>query len=132
MRLAIAYLAAGVVFLALDLTWLGVIARDYYRREMGDLLAQPFRLGPAVGFYLLYLVGVVYFAIQPALASGRWSDAVLPGALFGLIAYATYDLTAMAVVRGWPTTLSYVDMAWGAALTAAAAAAGALVALRFG
>jgi uncharacterized membrane protein len=132
MRLAIAYIAAGVVFLALDLTWLGVIARDYYRREMGDLLAQPFRMGPAVGFYLLYLVGVVYFAIQPALASGRWSDALLPGALFGLIAYATYDLTAMAVVRGWPTTLSYVDMAWGATLTAAAAAAGALVALRFG
>lgn len=132
MRLAIAYIAAGVVFLALDLTWLGVIARDYYRREMGDLLAQPFRMGPAVGFYLLYLVGVVYFAIQPALASGRWSDALLPGALFGLIAYATYDLTAMAVVRGWPTTLSYVDMAWGATLTAAAAAVGALVALRFG
>jgi uncharacterized membrane protein len=99
---------------------------------MGALLAEPIRLGPAAAFYLLYLVGDVYFAVQPALASGRWSDALLLGLLFGLIAYATYDLTALAVVRGWPVGLSLVDMAWGAALTAAAATAAAFVAVRFG
>lgn len=132
MRYAVAYIAAALVFLALDLTWLGVVARDYYRREMGDLLADPMRLAPAIAFYALYLVGVVYFAVQPALASGRWIDALVPGLLFGLVAYATYDLTAMAVVRGWPVGLSLVDMAWGAALTASASVAAAAAALRFG
>jgi uncharacterized membrane protein len=132
MRFVIAYVVAAVVFLGLDLAWLGIVARDHYRREMGDLIAPVFRVWPAVGFYALYLFGVIYFAVAPALASGRWTEAFVHGALFGLIAYATYDLTALAVVRGWPTGLSLIDMCWGAALTCVAAGAASFVAARIG
>lgn len=131
-RFAIAYAGAAVVFLLADLVWLGTIAKDLYRAQIGHLLAAEFRMGPAAIFYLMYLGGVVYFAVMPALASGRWQDAVLPGALLGFLAYGTYDFTNWAVMRDWPASLTFIDLAWGTVLTAAAATAGAALALRFG
>lgn len=131
-RFVIAYAGAAVVFLAADLVWLGTIAKDMYRAQMGHLLAAEFRMGPAAFFYLMYVAGVVYFAVSPALASGRWQDAVLPGAILGFLAYGTYDFTNWAVMRDWPVGLTFIDLAWGTALTALAGAAGAFVALRFG
>jgi uncharacterized membrane protein len=131
-RYLIAYGAAAGVFLIADALWLGVIARDLYRAQIGHLLAADFRVGSAVLFYLMYLVGVVYFAIAPALASGRWQDAVVPGALFGFMAYGTYDFTSWAVMRDWPASITFIDLAWGTALTGAAATAGAAIALRVG
>lgn len=131
-RYALAYAGAAVVFLAADLVWLGTIAKDLYRSQMGHLLAAEFRLGPAALFYLMYVAGVVYFAVNPALASGRSLDAIVPGAILGFLAYGTYDFTNWAVMRDWPVGLTFIDLAWGTALTALAAVAGAFVALRLG
>ena len=123
--------AGGAVFLTLDLVWLGIIARDFYRSQMATILAQPFQAAPAVAFYALYLVGVAAFVVAPALAGGGWLSAMWKGALFGLVAYGTYDLTGLAVIRDFPTSLAFVDMAWGAVLTATASTVAVLVALRF-
>lgn len=131
-RYLMAYGAAAGIFLLADAVWLGLIAKDLYRAQIGHLLAADFRIGPAILFYLMYLVGIVYFAISPALASGRWQDAILPGALFGFMAYGTYDLTNWAVMRDWPAGITFIDLAWGTVLTTAAATAGAIVALRLG
>jgi len=124
-----AYGAIAVVMLALDLLWLGVIAKSFYRDGIGHLMADPPNLVAAGVFYLLYPVGVLLFAVAPApwseaLGLVPWSRAVLVGALFGFFAYATYDLSNLATLRGWPLRLTLVDIAWGTALTAAAAAAG--------
>jgi uncharacterized membrane protein len=131
-RYLIAYLCVGVVFLAIDAVWLGVIAKDMYKAQIGHLLAPSFRLGPAAIFYFMYVAGIVYFAVAPALASGRWQDAVVPAAALGFIAYGTYDFTNWAVMRDWPAGMTFIDVAWGTALTAVAGAAGAAIALRLG
>lgn len=128
----IAYLAAGAAFLLLDLVWLGLIAQKFYASQMGDLMASSFNVPAAIAFYLIYLAGLTYFAIAPALAEGSLATAVVRGALFGFFCYATYDLTNLAVMRGYPTTLAFVDIAWGTVLTGSAAAAGAWAAMRFG
>jgi len=127
-----AYAATAVAFLVIDLLWLGVIAKSFYRDGIGHLMADPPNLMAAGVFYLLYPLGVMLFAVAPnAWLGGTASPAELPfsraviaGALFGLFAYATYDLSNLATLRGWPLRLSLVDIAWGGALTAAAAAAG--------
>jgi len=131
-RFALAYAGAAAVFVVADFIWLGAVAKDLYRSQMAHLLADDFRMGPAIVFYLMYLAGIVYFAVTPALASGRWQDAVMPGAVLGLLAYGTYDFTNWAVMRDWPVGLTFVDLAWGAVLTAAAATAGAALAIRVG
>lgn len=113
-----------VVFFVVDFIWLGAIGGEYYRRELGDLLRARFKLGPAGAFYLLYLVGIVYFAVAPAHDASSLADALFRGAFLGLIAYGTYDLTSYAVVRGWPLAVSLVDMAWGTALTGVTAVVG--------
>ncbi|MDQ0462573.1 putative membrane protein [Caulobacter ginsengisoli] len=131
-RYLIAYAVAAVVFLALDMTWLGVIAHELYRDEIGPLILETPRLGPAAAFYLIYLAGVVIFAIRPALASGRLAEAALMGTVFGFIAYATYDLTNLATLKGFSLTVTFADLAWGAFVSAAAAGAGYLAAKRWG
>lgn len=128
----IAYAAAGLAFLVADALWLGVIARDFYRGQLGDLMSPNPNLVAAAAFYALYLVGVVYFAIAPALNAGSWTTALLSGALLGLVAYGTYDLTNLAVTRGFPATMAIVDMGWGAVLTGVAATAGYFAARAFG
>lgn len=125
-----AFLVAGATFMFIDLTWLGYVARDFYRREMGALLTDNFKLVPAAAFYLMYVAAIVYFAVLPALRSGSWTDALVPGAALGLVAYGTYDLTALAVVRDWPLRLSLVDMAWGTVLTSLSAGVAAFAVVR--
>ncbi|GLK66878.1 DUF2177 family protein [Hansschlegelia plantiphila] len=127
-RWIVAYFAAAAVFLAGDFLWLGFVARGFYRAQLGGLMAPQPNIAAAVAFYALYVLGVVYFAIGPAFATGAWSTALLTGLFFGLIAYATYDLTNLATLRDWPAALSVVDMAWGALLTAVSATAGFLIA----
>ena len=127
-----AYGATAVVILALDILWLGFVAKSFYRDGIGHLMADAPNLVVGGVFYLLYPVGVVLFAVAPAAWSAGlaaatevpWSRAVWAGALFGFFAYATYDLSNLATLRGWPLRLTLVDIAWGTALTAAAAAAG--------
>jgi uncharacterized membrane protein len=131
MKLASAYFASAVVFLVMDVLWLGYIAVGLYRDQMGSLLAQPFNFAAAAAFYILFLVGVMIFAVQPALTEGGVPRALMLGALFGFFTYMTYDLTALAVIRDFPAKLALIDIAWGTVLTATAAAAGTAVASRF-
>jgi uncharacterized membrane protein len=130
MPILTAYLVAATTFVVFDLIWLGYVARDLYQREMGRLMADDFNLAPAVAFYLIYVAAVIYFAVFPALRTGQWTDAILPGAVLGLVAYGTYDLTALAVVRDWPVRLSFIDMAWGSMLTALSASVAACAVVR--
>lgn len=131
MRYFVAYLAAGIAFLAIDSIWLMTMADLLYRPLLGDLLTESFNLAPAVLFYLIYIAGIVIFAVRPALASGRWTTAALFGALFGFCAYATYDLTNQATIRNWPALITVADLCWGTLLTAIAATAGFAATKRF-
>ncbi len=129
---AILYLCTALVMWPLDLLWLGVVARTVYRREIGGLLLDRPEIVPAVLFYLVYVVGVVVFAVRPAVQSGEVTTAVVYGALFGFMAYATYDLTNLATLRGYTLTIASIDLAWGTILTAISAAGGFLLARAFG
>ena len=130
--LAKLYLPTLVVFLVLDALWLGVVARGFYREQFGDLMRPDIRWGAALAFYLLFIVAVLVFVVQPALAAGSLGRALGMGAFFGLVAYATYDLTNLAVLRGFSTTVALVDMVWGAVLTAATSGAGYLIGKKLG
>lgn len=127
----IAYVATGLVFLAIDAVWLTVAAQRLYRPLMGDMLLENFRLVPALLFYLIYIAGIVIFAISPAFATERWSTATGYGALLGFFAYATYDLTNQATLRNWPLPVTIADLCWGTLLTAFAATMGFLITRAF-
>jgi len=123
-RLLVAYATTLVVFCCFDFVWLGWVARDYYQSQLGGLLlAQP-NWAAAVTFYALYAAGVVFFCIWPALDAVSLGKAALLGALLGALAYATYDLSNLATLKGWPRALSLVDIAWGSFVTCVAASAG--------
>jgi len=123
-----AYLATGLAFLVIDAIWLSQAASTLYRPIIGELLADKVRIAPAVAFYLLYVLGIVIFAVSPALNSGRWTTALIYGALFGFFAYATYDLTNQATLKTWSTLITVIDLAWGTTVTATSAVSGYLVA----
>ena len=127
-QIGIAYAATAVVFLALDAVWLTTLADRLYRPALGRLMLERFELAPAIAFYAIYLVGVVVFAVMPGLDARRWTTALGLGALLGLVAYATYDLTNQATLGDWPWRVTIADLCWGTFVTAAAAAAGCRVA----
>ena len=116
------YLITIPVFFLIDMAWLGFIAPKFYQAQIGFLLG-PINWTAAALFYLIYIAGIVVFAVQPALMTGSLGKAVLLGAFFGFVAYATYDLTNLATVRDWPILVVVVDMIWGTVLTGAVAAA---------
>lgn len=120
-----AYLACLVIFLALDALWLGVLARDSYARHIGHLMAEKVNWTAAVVFYAIYLCGILFFAVRPALDDpGRALQiAALHGALFGLMTYATYGLTNLATLRAWPASMVWVDTGWGVFITGTTATA---------
>jgi uncharacterized membrane protein len=117
-----AYVVALVVMAGVDFVWLAKMGDAVYRPVLGDMALPGFRLAPGIAFYLIYVVGIVYFAVAPALAGGGFVVAARNGAIFGLCAYATYDLTNQATLKNWSTTLTAIDMAWGTVLTAFSAA----------
>ena len=124
MTYIVAYIASLIVFGALDAIWLTTMTSRIYRPVLGDILLSDLRIAPALAFYLLYPVGLVVFAAMPALRSGSAGPALAHGALFGLIAYATYDLTNYATLRSWTLQITLIDLAYGTAvagLTALAA-----------
>ena len=121
-----AYGATTVVFLVLDAIWLTTMVNSIYRPRLGGLLLEQPRLGVAALFYLLYVVGVVVFAVLPGLRSGDWTQSLALGALFGLVAYATYDMTNLATLRGWSEFVTLVDLVWGTAVTGVSATLGML------
>lgn len=130
MAYVVSYVVTLVVVVACDFVWLATVGARVYRPRLGDLLlAQPVFWAAAL-FYLVYAAGVVIFAVAPALRAEAWMKALWLGALFGFFAYATYDLTNLATLRGWSGVVAVLDMGWGACLTAAGASAGYLAAQR--
>jgi uncharacterized membrane protein len=119
-----AYLGSAAAMLVLDIVWLTLAVPRLYQPAIGHLLADKPNFAIAGVFYLLYLVGVVVFAVLPAMETRSWLHALGMGALLGLVAYGTYDFTNLSTLRGWPIGLSLIDVAWGVALTAASALAG--------
>jgi len=107
------YLISFVVFFAVDLLWLGIIAKKLYQKEIGHLLKTDVNWIAAVVFYLLFIGGLVVFVLMPAVDAGSLSKAILLGALFGFITYATYDLTNLATMKDWPLKITFIDLAWG-------------------
>jgi uncharacterized membrane protein len=128
MQIAVAYGSALVVFGLVDAVWLSLMGSRLYRPTLGDILLPNLRLAPAVVFYLLFPLGIVVFAVIPALKSGAMATAFALGLLFGAIAYSTYDLTNYATLRNWTLQLTIADVAYGAVATALAAVAAAMVA----
>ncbi|BCW71548.1 DUF2177 family protein [Arthrobacter sp. NicSoilB8] len=120
------FLVVAAAFAIVDAIWLKTM-NPFYRRQIGDLLADKPNLGYALVFYVIYIAGIVFFALRPALDGGSWLSAVGYGAALGVFAYATYDLTNAATLKTWPWQLIVVDILWGAALTALATLAGWLV-----
>jgi uncharacterized membrane protein len=123
-RYVILYLVTLAVLTALDFLFLGIVAKGFFVSQVGDMLGE-IRPGPAVLFYLLYVVGVLIFVSGPA--SATWPSTLVYGALFGLFCYATFDLTSLALLRHWTWPVAAVDVSWGAAVTAIASTAGLMV-----
>lgn len=107
------YLIALPVFLIIDAIWLGFIARNLYQEQIGFLMKSDVNWIATISFYLLFILGLVVFVVSPALQAGQWSRALLLGILFGLVTYATYDLTNLATIEGWPLTVTIIDLVWG-------------------
>ena len=113
----ISYLLTFIVFLMVDLLWLGIIAKNLYQKYLGDFLSDKVNWTAAFIFYLIYVAGVLIFAVYPAVNKGSVLNAILLGALFGIITYATYDLTNLATLKGWPLPIVFIDILWGAVLS---------------
>ncbi len=122
------YLAAFVAFFALDMTWLGVVAKKLYAEQMGHLLRPDVQWGAALAFYAIYIAAVVVLCVQPAIERQSLGRAVGLGALFGLAAYAAFDLTSLALLKDYPLKIALVDLAWGTVLTGSVSATAFLVA----
>jgi len=105
------------LFILMDGIWLGLVAKSFYSKYLGYLMSQNPNWTAAIVFYLLYMAGLVYLVVQPAVAGGNWQDALIKGAVFGLVCYATYDLTNLATINKWPIIVTVVDLIWGTVLS---------------
>jgi uncharacterized membrane protein len=123
------YLLTVPVFFLVDMIWLGLIAKKYYAQQLGDLLTKNVNWTAAIVFYLIYIFGVMWFAVLPGLEDNSLKTVLVNGALFGGLAYATYDLTNLATLKGWPTQIVFVDIAWGIVLSSIVATASYYIAL---
>ena len=124
------YLITLPILFALDMAWLTLVAKNFYAAQIGFLMKPDINWIAAVLFYLVFIVGLVLFVIMPALEKGSWVHALLFGALFGFISYATYDLTNLATLKDWPLLVTLVDLAWGSILSASVCVAAYFVANR--
>lgn len=115
------FLLGFIVFFVIDMIWLGFIARNLYQKQIGHLLKKDVNWAAAIIFYLLFIAGLVLFVILPATNNGQFTDALFMGALFGLITYATYDLTNLATLKDWPIKITLIDLTWGTFLGASTA-----------
>jgi uncharacterized membrane protein len=123
-----AYIFTGLAFALIDSIWLRNAYTKLYQPEIGDMLMKDgFRVGPAIAFYMLYIIGMIIFAVVPAMASGRWQTALIQGAMLGFFCYMTYDLTNMVTLKHWSMKVVILDIIWGTFLTGSASASGYLV-----
>jgi uncharacterized membrane protein len=126
------YAIALPVFFVIDMVWLGLVAKNFYRQQIGFLMKPDVNWTSAIIFYLLFIVGLVLFVITPAIEKGSWIHALLFGLLFGLITYATYDLTNLATLKDWPILVTIVDLVWGAVLAASVSVVTYFIASKIG
>jgi uncharacterized membrane protein len=126
------YCIALAVFFAIDMVWLGLVAKNFYAKHLGYLMKADVNWLAAIIFYLLFIVGIVVFVISPALEQKSWLQALMYGALFGLITYATYDLTNLATIQNWPLIVTVVDLVWGMVLSASVSIITYLIAVKLG
>lgn len=123
-QMTVAFVAALIAFCICDFAWLGFVAKDFYQAQIGPLLLAKPNWSAAAIFYPLYAAGVVLFCVEPALAHGTWVRALVLGTLLGLLGYGTYDLSNLATLKGWTTTLVVVDVVWGMVVSGVAATVG--------
>lgn len=126
----ILWVVAAVLFLAIDMVWLLWLGRGFYVGEIGDLLRQSPNMGAAGAFYVLYVTGLMVMVVWPAVQGASLGQAVLHGAILGLVAYGTYDLTNLAVMKGFTARIAMIDLAWGTVLTAVVAGVTATIGMR--
>ncbi|MEM1051484.1 MAG: DUF2177 family protein [Pseudomonadota bacterium] len=130
-RYLIAFVSAAVIFGALDAVWLGWAGANLYEPNIGAIMAENFNLAPAAAFYLIYLCGMIWFAIRPGIEGGDARKALLNGVLLGALCYATFDLTSQAVFKVWATKVTVLDICWGAFATGVTSTLACWIALRF-
>lgn len=124
------YSIAVLVFFAIDMVWLGLVAKNFYSQQIGFIMKSNVNWLAAIIFYLLFVVGLVVFVISPAVDKQSWLYALTYGALFGLITYATYDLTNLATLKDWPLLVTIVDLIWGTVLAASVSVISFLIATK--
>jgi uncharacterized membrane protein len=115
-QMALLYVLTLAVFFLIDMVWLGIAAKGFYRKHLGALLSPKVQWTAAILFYLLFIAGLMVFIVRPAMAAGAPLQALLYGAFFGLICYATYDLSNLATLKDWPVVVTLVDLVWGTVL----------------
>jgi uncharacterized membrane protein len=116
-KILLLYILTVPVFFAVDMIWLGLVAKTFYRKHIGHLMADGVNWPAALVFYFSFIAGILWFAVLPAVEKGSFGRAVANGVLFGFITYATYDLTNLATLRNWPWIVTAVDLCWGMVLT---------------
>ncbi len=125
------YIVTFVVFFAIDIFWLGLVAPKFYSSQLGDLMTDKVNWTAALIFYALYIAALLILIVNPAVKDGSVKMALMHGALFGLVAYATYDLTNLATIKNWPLLMTIVDLIWGTFITSATAAIATKLILHF-
>lgn len=128
----VAYITAIIAFFIIDFIWIGIVASGFYNEQIGHLRGRKVNIPAAVIFYLIYIAGILVFAVKPALAVDALRPAIIYGALFGFFCYAIYDFTNYATLEGWPLKMVVVDIVWGVFLTTSVATTAAWAALKFG
>lgn len=123
-KVILGYIMTALVFFAIDLLWLGLIAKNLYNRQLGHVLAPQVNWTAALIFYFLFIIGILIFAVIPALTRDNFQYALIYGVLFGFFTYATYDLTNLATLKDWPIKIVLIDIVWGMILTGSTASAG--------
>ncbi|MFO7889159.1 MAG: DUF2177 family protein [bacterium] len=121
------YIITIPIFFVVDMIWLGLVAKGFYKKYLGFLMRPQVNWTAAVIFYFLFIIGIIFFAVQPALQAGSWSKALVYGALFGFFTYATYDLTNLATIKDWPLIVTVIDIIWGSVLSGMVATASYLI-----
>lgn len=106
-----------VIFMLIDLVWLGVVAKNFYRQQLGFIMTDDVNWVAAIVFYIVFIVGALYFVIVPAIEKGSWTYALTSGMIYGFVTYATYDLTNLATLKDWPLKITIIDLIWGTSLS---------------
>ena len=130
MKYFLLFVITTVIFFAIDMLWIGVIAKNFYREKLSFIFNGDVRWVPAIIFYLIFIAGIIYFVIIPGFTHHNWKTVLMNGAFLGLLCYATYDLTNMSTIKQWPLIVTLVDIVWGTFLTAAVSITSYLVAIK--